>query len=368
MTTKSNSELFAVIMAGGAGRRFWPLSRRHFPKQVLPIFTGKALINQTVERLKGFIPEENIYIITSADHESMIRELISELPPENIIGEPEMRDTAGCIGLAAKIIKWRNPNSSMLVMPADHIIKDKERFIETIKIAKKSSEEFSSEKNILTTFGIKPTRAATEYGYIKKGKLVSKSDKVHIHNVEEFKEKPDLENAKIFLESEEYYWNSGIFFWHVDAVLYEIEKSLPKLNESLNEIEKYLGTDQEEEIIKKEYPKFSKISIDYGVMEKAKNVQVVEARFDWDDVGSWLALERFFTPDSNGNIIIGSLVQDSAKKNIVYSKDHLIALSGIEDSVIIHTPDATLISKKDSLENLKRIVENIEREGFGESL
>ncbi|NOZ24036.1 MAG: NTP transferase domain-containing protein [Planctomycetes bacterium] len=353
--------LHAGIMAGGSGTRFWPKSRERTPKQLIHIAGEGTMIQQTLARLTSGIDASRIYIITTASQEQATRDQVPQLPLDNIIAEPMGRDSAACIGLAAIIARKNDPEAVILMCPADHIIRPPERFMKIVKTA----AEIVSDSGNLGTFGIKPTFPSTGYGYIHRGNPIETRGDVPAYKVGQFVEKPDLEKAKEFLASGEYYWNSGLFVWTADAILQAIEKHMPELHQGLRRMEPALGTPQQTEAIRREYEPLQKISIDYGVMEKADNVIVLEADYEWDDVGSWLAIERLYDANESGNVIVGAHEGIKTRNCTVMTEPgHMVATIGVSDLVIVHTPDATLVCSKQDAADVKQLVENLKRKGL----
>jgi len=356
--------MYALIMAGGAGKRFWPWSRDKNPKQFLNIFGEKSLLEETVNRLQSVVKKEDIYIITTSSQKKKIMELIKDIPRENIVPEPIGRDTAACIGLGAIFMNKKNPESVQTVLPSDHLISDVANFRKVLKKAAKLAKE----KNCLVTIGIKPTYPNTGYGYIQY--TISKEEKLDedIYRVKTFAEKPNLETAQRFIESGDFLWNSGIFVWKVKTILEEIERSLPELYDGLMEIEKNIDKKNIYTIIRKIYSRIRSISIDYGVMEKAKDVYVVKADFGWNDVGSWAEVYRLGDKDENQNVIMGNVVLRDSKENLIHSKKKLLTGIGINDMIIIDTNDVLLICPKDQSQNVKELVDYLKRKNMKEFL
>ena len=305
-----------VIMAGGKGERFWPKSRTSLPKQFLSLTNdGKSMIQHTVERLEGLVEIENIYVVTNELYEGLIIEHIPNLPLDNIIVEPEAKNTAPCIGLAAIHIAKKNPNSKMIVLPSDHLIKFNEIFLDTLR----SGLEIVEEEGTIVTIGITPNYPETGYGYINFKKGVSPHEITNAYEVLRFVEKPDLEIAKQYLTSGEYLWNSGMFIWKVSTILKCFEDLLPKVYIGLKEIERTINTENYLETLKKVFSEIPSESIDYGIMEKAKNIYVIPGNFGWDDVGSWLSLERINKTNQDGNIIDEGYCELSVNDTVVQS-------------------------------------------------
>ena len=349
--------LVTVIMAGGRGERFWPRSRGKHPKQLLPIAGVRTMIQETVERVKPLTAEENIYIVTGENLAGEVRRQLPSVPAKNVISEPLGRNTAACIGLAAVRIEKEKPEAVMVVLTADHLIKERERFLEIVK----AGAELAEASGNLVTLGIKCTRPDMGYGYIKikNQERRAKSEKIEAYEVEKFVEKPDEETARRFLVSGNYYWNSGMFIWTVSAILEAIRKHMPKLFKGLETIKQSPGTPEEADIVRKVYQNLEPISIDYGVMERAENVAVVKADITWDDVGSWLAMERLYPRDENGNVVLGKFEGIDSTNCIIVSDDHLVAGIGVSDLIVVTTPEATLICSRERAQDVKKMVKKL---------
>ncbi len=319
------------------------------------------MIKQTVNRIIGEIPSENIYVVTTSTLAESIEEELSQIPARNIISEPFGKNTAACIGLAAAIISKRDPNAVMAVMTADHIIEPPDLFLKALKCA----EELATGKNALVTFGIKPTEPSVNYGYIQRDEDVINLQGFPVYDVKCFTEKPDSVTAENFLKSGEYYWNSGIFVWSVNTILENIDTLMPDLSQGLEKIGKSLETPDESSVICHEYEKFENISIDYGIMEKASNVKIIEAGFTWDDVGSWLAIERLNKSDQNNNTILGKYCGFNTQGNIIIGDDeHLITTINVSDMIIVNTKDVTMVCNKNSAEDIKKLTELLREKGY----
>ncbi|MEG6567639.1 mannose-1-phosphate guanylyltransferase [Thermoanaerobacterium saccharolyticum] len=345
-----------VIMAGGKGERFWPKSRIKMPKQFLKLYGDKTMIQQTVDRLKRLMPIENIFVVTNIDYAGLISDQIRELPTENILIEPMGKNTAACIGLAALHTERLDKDSIMVVVPSDHVIKDEGTYLGVLKTA----IEKAKSGNNLVTIGIKPQHPETGFGYINFKKITHEIlNNNSVHKVERFVEKPDYDTAVKYVESGDYLWNSGMFIWKTSTILNEIKEYMPQLNSALNVIKENFDSDEIEKILYEEYSKLESISIDYGIMEKAKNVYVVPGDFGWDDVGSWTSIERLYEKDENGNVIKGNVVSVDTKKCIITGSDKLIATLGIEDVIIVDTEDALLICSKDKAQNVKEVLKEL---------
>jgi mannose-1-phosphate guanylyltransferase len=356
--------MYAVIMAGGRGTRFWPKSREKLPKHLQDILGKRTLIQETVDRIGPLIPVKNILIVTGANHSDVIKQQLPNLPEENIIVEPVGRNTAPCIGLAAMHIKKKNPEGVMFVLPSDHYIGDEEAFRRTIAIA----GEMAQRGNHLLTIGIKPTDPETGYGYMEQGEAAAAIRGEEIFQVKSFREKPDIEQAKTFLENGGFLWNSGMFVWKVSTILNKIEKLLPDLYKSLKEIEDALGTDSEKNIISKAYKEITPISIDNGIMESSGKTLLVRGDFGWSDIGSWSALWEMWDKDENGNAVKGRFVGIDSSNSLIYSPDKLVALVGVEDLVVVETADSILVCKKKASQDVKKLVEMLEEKNMKEYL
>jgi mannose-1-phosphate guanylyltransferase len=344
----------AVIMAGGIGSRFWPRSRKRKPKQVLNIFGSNTLLQETVARVSGLIPPSEILVVTTAELTDHIRNQLPDLDKKNIIVEPVGKNTAPCIGLAALEIQKRDPDGIMVVLPADHLISDRKRFVHCLEQAVNTAQNDDS----LVTIGITPTQPETGYGYIQfDPKAVGKHG---AYGVKTFAEKPHLEAAQRFLESGDFLWNSGIFIWSVKRIIAEIEHSLPELYAALMAIAELSGKDKKAKF-KHIYSGLRPISIDYGVMERARNVAVVKGDFIWSDIGNWAEVYRLSPKDKAGNVNLNGHILIDTSNCMIDSSDRLVAVVGVQDLIIINTRDALLICHRDHAQNVKRVVEHMER-------
>ena len=347
----------AVLMAGGRGQRFWPHSRFDTPKQLLSITGGNSMIRETVNRVSPLIDLSDVFISTTEDLFDGIKDALPEIDYLNYILEPVGRDTAACIGLAAVVIehRYKDPDTTMITLPIDHIIKDGEKFLKAIKEACKLARATGN----LITIGIKPSRPETGYGYICVGEEVEKTDNITACVVNNFTEKPDLETAKIFISEGNYLWNSGIFVWTCRDILKAIEKEAPKLHEGLMKIKDSLGTLQKKEVVKEVFYGLDKISIDYAIMEKVSNRLVVKGDFNWDDIGSWTSMERIFPQDKDGNVVQGGHEGVDTKRCVIVNDEGLIVTIGLSDLVIVSSGDIKLIYPKKREGDLKKIIKSI---------
>jgi mannose-1-phosphate guanylyltransferase len=345
--------LFVLILAGGSGERFWPLSRKSKPKQLLSLFSKETLLEATLRRLDGLVPPKQILILTNADQESSVRALCPSLPQENIIAEPAKRDTAAAIALGAGRIALQSADATMIVLPADHLIKDTAGFQRTMRVAATAAEETGE----LVTIGIKPTWACPGFGYIEQGEpcaLESGPTDPPVFDVVRFREKPNVELAETFLAQGHFRWNAGMFIWTVSAILSSFERHAPELGEFIARL--HAGEDFPT-LLRNEFPKLPKISIDYAIMEKATRVLVVEAAFDWDDVGGWAAVAKYLAGDETGNHGNCTVKSIESSNNIVFSSDHrTVALLGVNDLIVVQTPDAILVCSRHEAEKIKQLV------------
>lgn len=358
--------LHAVVMAGGSGTRFWPKSRRHKPKQLLRLHGDETMLQQTVDRIAPLVRPETTWIITGEDQADAVRAQLPKVPAGNVVAEPCARDTAACVGLAASIIAAKDPEGTMIVMPADHVIQPAEKFRSTVLAA---LEVVNEDPTAFVTFGIKPTRPETGYGYIEQGEKLGEPEGVALHKVVQFREKPDFATAERFVAEGRFVWNAGIFVWRAKAILDALKEHRPVLAEGLARVAPCLGTPQEAEAIAREYPSLEKVPIDKAVMEKAPNVRVLEVVYDWNDVGDWRALTALIPPDAHGNTLQGHVHAVETTDSIIVSDNgDLIATLGVDGLVIVQSAGATLVARKDQLDKLKKLVEGLDAAGFGSTL
>lgn len=354
-------ELFAVIMAGGVGARFWPRSKEKKPKQLLKIFGDNSLIQNTVDRLDGMIEKDHIYIITNKIQKPGIKQQLPFIPSENIIEEPFGKNTAAAIGLASVIIRKRNKEAVILTLPADHIIKEKEEFQNTLRAA----SEFANKSGGLVTIGIHPTRPETGYGYIQ---IDERSVEDNIYKVYTFAEKPNYATAVRFINSGDFLWNSGMFIWRIDSIMNEIDKLMPELSEGLHKIEKSLNSPDFDKVLSNVYGQLKSISIDYGIMEKSEIVYLTKGKFSWSDVGSWEEVYQLSEKDSDGNAITGNMYVQNTNDSLLYSPDKFTAVIGLDNIVVINTDDALLICRRDQAQDVKNIVDYLKMKKMAEHL
>ena len=346
----------ALIMAGGRGERFWPKSRKNLPKQFLSLTSdGKTMIQLTVERISPVVSLENIYISTNTSYKKLVMEQLPGIPEENILCEPVGRNTAPCIGLAAVHIRKKLGDAIMMVLPSDHLIKNNVMFLDVLRDAATAAEENTN----LVTIGITPSYPETGYGYIQFDSQNLKECTSRAYKVVNFKEKPDLSTAKEYVASGDYLWNSGMFIWKVSSILSNMENLMPAMYDGLKKIESSIGTTDQEQVLESEFINFKSESIDYGIMEHAKDIYIIPGAFGWDDVGSWLALERINSTNEFGNVVNGNVISIDTKNSIIHGNEKLIATVGLKDIIIIDTEDALLICDKDSTQDIKKVIENL---------
>src|SRR5256714_3615346 len=349
-----SNPIYALILAGGSGERFWPLSRRNRPKQLLRLVSERTLLEETVARLENFVPSDRILILTNVEQEKSVRDLLKKFPKDNIIAEPAKRDTAAAVALAARWVAARSHSATMLGFPADHVIADRVAFQETMKTAAAAAEETSA----LVTIGIKPTWACPGFGYIEQGTPVKLQDeqKVAVHHVIRFREKPNVDLAESFLRKGNFRWNAGMFVWPVPTVLSEFNRHAPELADFISQVR---STKDIAKMLKDRFAKLPRISFDYAIMEKADRVLVVEASFDWDDVGSWQAVARYFKKDEHGNVGNREIVALDSSENIVFNDADAtttVALVGVHNLIVVLTGDAILICDRHDAEKIKKLV------------
>lgn len=359
--------VYAVIMAGGVGARFWPRSREKNPKQLLSIINKGSMLQNTVARIQDLIEPSNILIVTNKNLKHPIAKQLPSIPIDNIITEPLGRNTAPCIGLAAMFIHRRDPDAVMVVLPSDHIIHDEDEFKRVLRLAIWVAYESHS----LITIGIEPTRPETGYGYIQ---VIDEDDGTNpyfekgVFKVKTFAEKPNLATAQKFLESGDFLWNSGMFIWPVKTILNEIKKLLPDLHSELSKLEPVIGSNQYETTLETVYRIIRGVSIDYGVMEKAYHVYVIRGNFGWSDVGSWDEVYRLSGRDENGNSITGKSFLLGTKNALIYSPNKFVAVIGVGDIIVIDSDDAILVCKLGDSQDVKEVVDYLRRKQMHEYL
>lgn len=346
--------LCALIMAGGKGTRFWPISTEEKPKQFLNLIGEDTMLQMTYKRINRLVPEERIFICTGEKYINIVKEQINDINERNIIVEPESRNTAPCIVLSSLIIKRYYENANILVLPADHLINDEKMFIEKINLG---DEFLRKAPNSIVTLGINPNRAETGYGYIK----IKRNNHEHlneIYKVDRFVEKPDKEKAQQYLESGNYLWNSGVFLWNVNSILNKIKKFIPNTYYALENIidcnEKNINS-----FIKDNYIKTDEISIDYAVLEKDDKIYVIPSDIGWDDIGTWQAVERYKVKDEQGNVTVGRTSYIDGAENMVVSSGKQIIIDGLSDIYVIESEDKIVVGLKQNLDKVKELKEKL---------
>lgn len=356
----------AIIMAGGAGERFWPFSRKLKPKQLLPLTGEKSMLSESIAKISPRIPPEDCYIVTNILLRDAILADIPDFPARNILCEPIGKNTAPCLGFASAVLSKKYGDCVIAVLTADHLIKKTDIYINNIDLALKSAEEDEA----IVTLGIPPNRPETGYGYIQIDRWISKGDNGDLATVKCFHEKPNLETAQKYFISGEFFWNSGMFFYKNSTMLKAFSELTPNLYEQISKIRDAYDTPAESDAIKQAFDNFESISIDFAVMEKFKNIKMVRADFSWDDIGSWTSLERIGKTDERGNVIIGDVIALDTEGTIVYSetnpangKKPLVGLIGVKDFVVVSSGGCVLVCPKDKVQDVKKIVVELKKQG-----
>ncbi len=349
--------MLALIMAGGSGTRFWPKSRKKHPKQLLRIYGDRTMIQQTVDRLKPIVPVNRIFIVSTQTQIEEIKRQLPEIPEANLLVEPVGKNTAPCIGLGALYMKRIDPDAVMVVLPADHMVLDEERWRKQLQQA----EVIARETSALVTLGIKPTYPATGYGYIQHTSEQVQIDGIQAYRVKTFAEKPNYETACRFLESGDFLWNSGIFIWKISTILQEIDEYLPEIGDALKTIDQAIGTPKEQQIIDYTYRQIRSISIDYGVMEYAREVYVLPADFGWNDLGSWNEVYKIRPKDNNENAASEQHVLLDTHGCLIDVEGKVVASIGLQDLIVVETDDALLICPRDRAQEVRDVVEALKR-------
>ena len=350
-----NSNYYAILMAGGIGSRFWPLSTSELPKQFHDILgTGETLIQTTYRRLKQIIPSENIFILTNAQYGGLVKEQLEGVKDHQLLLEPAMRNTAPCILYASMKIKKMDPNAVLVVAPSDHWIEDERAFIDDLKQCFNNCQD----RDVLMTLGIKPTFPNTGFGYIQ-----YKKSETPIKRVEQFREKPDYETAKSFLAEGNFLWNAGIFIWNVQSVLNAFLKFQPQMYQQMEQGYQVLNTEREKEFIAKAYPELDKISIDYAVMERSENIDVLPANFDWNDLGTWGSLYQELDKDEQQNVVVGAQAKlENSHGNIIHtSNKKIVVLRDLDDYIVIDRDDKLLIYPKAKEQEVKNVIDQLSK-------
>jgi len=355
------TRLWAVLMAGGSGTRFWPASRAGRPKQLLPIGGGQPLLQRTSERLADLVPPERQLVITNARHVDAIRRMLPDVPADQIVGEPEARDTAACVCLAGALLERLDPDAVGVAMPSDHVMSPEDALREHLAAAVETLEVHP--RSVLV-FGIEPDRPATGFGYLRRGGRVGTYGGHEVHRLAAFVEKPDRRRAESLLAKGDVYWNAGMFAFRPAALGHAYAQHLPAMSEPIARIADAWRTPDFERVLADEYAGLQRVSIDYGVMEKLADVLLMPLPLSWEDVGAWDALARLLEADSNGNVVQGDVLALDAKGSILSATGGLIAVKGVDDLIVVHTPDATLVCRRDDAEGVKAIVTALTERGF----
>lgn len=350
----ADSSVYGLILAGGSGTRFWPLSRDRRPKQLLQLFDDETLLEKAASRLEGIIPRENLIVLTNAAQAEGVRAVLPDLPEENIIAEPDKRDTAPAIALGIGAVARRDPDAAMVVIPADQLIKDEEGFRRIIGAA----VEAARESEALVTLGIKPTWACPSYGYIERGPKATISgytNSIPVYEVERFREKPDTELAEEFVASERFSWNAGIFIWTVPGVVRDLGLHCAELADFVSELRQSRDFDA---TVASQFPRLTRISIDYALMEKAERVLNIEADIGWDDVGSWISIGKYLEQHEGNNASRGDTTLIDCHNNVVFgTTGKKVGLIGVSGLVVVETEDAILVADKDEVDRVKKLVD-----------
>jgi mannose-1-phosphate guanylyltransferase len=355
---------YAVIMAGGKGERFWPLSTSKHPKQLLALVGDKALIAQAVERLDGLIPPKNVFVVTNADLVEATRNAAPMLPPENIVGEPIGRDTAAAVACGGALVGARDPKAVFAVLTADQVMGDLDVFKATLR----GGMNLAEKNEILVTIGIRPTFPSTGFGYIESGADFAKDEGVQFKKAVRFVEKPALPKAQEYLAGGKFFWNSGMFIWSVPTLGKAFAEHCPVMKTLMDELTAYAKRGEIFQGLGKIYPTLEKISVDYALMEKADNIVMACGTFMWDDIGTWPALENHYPQDLDGNTLIGTCAQIGSKNNVIYSKDRLTAVIGAESLIVVQADGVTLVCPKDHAQDIKKMVTALRERGSFDDL
>ncbi len=358
--------LHAVIMAGGSGTRFWPASRNDFPKQLLQLVGDSTMLQATFNRLQGMVSAEHTLVMTNSHLVEAVRKQLPLVPPEQIVGEPTKRDTAACIALAASLILHADPEAIMLVLPADHVISTDQQFHDCMLAGVRLIEQ---QPQRIVTFGIRPNYPAESFGYVQRGEPLADSKVAGSYRVAFFREKPNRQIAEQYLQAGTYYWNSGIFMWRADTILQALRTFEPKMMEHIDAIARSMGTPGFPATLQREFAAIDGRSIDFAVMERYNDVAVIEATFRWDDVGSWQAIGRLTAPDEQGNCVRGKYLPIQSQRMIVYGdSDHLVVTIGMQDTIVVHTENATLVAPKHEEERVREVVKQLKTRNWEDYL
>jgi mannose-1-phosphate guanylyltransferase len=363
--------VYVAIMAGGGGTRFWPWSREKRPKQVLPIISRRSMIWETVDRLRPFVAPEKIFIVTSRSQAEDLHREVPQIPEGNLLLEPVGRNTAPCLCLAALHIQKKDPTAVMAALPADHFISNRPGFLKTLRIAVK----VASSQNFLITLGVRPTEPETGYGYIQKGGTLGTVQGLPVFRAKAFREKPTLPKARAYLRRGDYFWNSGIFIWQAGVFLEAVKKFLPRLYGEMMPLQNSLGTPRERRALEEIYARAQSVSVDYGIMEKADNVALMEAQFSWNDVGSWAALGKIWPQDDRGNALSGETLPARGKilaidseGCLIRGEEKLIAVIGLKDTIVVEAGNAFLVCPRERAQEVRKVLQALKDRGWKEYL
>jgi mannose-1-phosphate guanylyltransferase len=350
---------YAVILAGGRGERFWPLSRTQHPKQLLHLISKKTMLQETIDRIKGFIPVERTKVVTGENIRKAILKQVDYLKEENLIVEPAMKNTCVAVGVAAIHLQKTDPDATMVVLSSDHVIRPREKLLKVLEVGTK----LAAEGEYLITVGITPTRAETAYGYIQFADLHESFDDVPVYGIKEFKEKPSRIVAQQYYYDRKHLWNSGMFIWSVSTILTALKRFMPEMYAELNDYSKHVGMGNEDAAKEELYQHVESISIDFAVLEKAENALVIKGDMIWDDVGSWLALDRIKEKDKGHNVIVGmGRAMNTFETTIVNDSDGIIAALGVSDLVIVKTDDIVFVAHKTKVQDVRELLAEFGRD------
>jgi mannose-1-phosphate guanylyltransferase len=356
--------MYAAIIAGGSGTRLWPLSRTDKPKQFQGLYSEKTLLQETVRRLDPLIGQDQVYVIAGKSHERIVKEQFDWLPSKRYVGEPFGRDTAPAVGVIATLIHHHDPNAVILITPADHVISHEEGFRQILEVAEKIAMEGPN----VVTIGIKPTSPETGYGYIQMTESKRDINGIDVHQVASFKEKPNLKTAEEYVSSWRYVWNSGMFIWSTKTILDLFKQHAPDIYQLLMRYDAAIGTPQEAGVFEEIYNAFPRISVDYAILEHAKNIFVIPASIGWNDLGSWSSLHEIMESDDDGNTVIGDHVGIDTHNCLIHTKDRLIATIGLDNIVIVDAGDVVLVMPSGRSQDIKALLEEIKAKGKGQYL
>jgi mannose-1-phosphate guanylyltransferase len=351
--------MYAVIMAGGKGERFWPLSTTARPKQFLSVVAGKALLALAVDRLAGLVPPERTLVVTSASLVRATREAVPSIPEQNVIGEPVGRDTAAACACGTAWVAARDPGAVCIILTADQLISDIPLFHQTLR----DSAAVAASNDVLVTLGIVPSAPSTGFGYVESGEPFRHNGEVPIHDVVRFVEKPDLATAESYIRSGRFFWNSGMFVWRVGTFMAALSSHAPALHQMATDLAKASDPRRFMEIVETVYRTLPRISVDYAVMERADNIVMARASFGWDDVGAWPSVAAHIDSDGAGNAVSGRCEMLDSSRNVVVSPDRLTALVGVSDLVVVNAPSVTLVCHRDHAQSVKKMVEQLRAKG-----